>query len=176
MDLSCGFIIEACQANWRQQDCNATDTHKFTEIPGSCRRGSVRLSQGYMLSFDVSQQWRLEQGHFVRQLEGYICGLIACTKINNVHSLGTIRNLVTEQWKRFLIHCASKGGNMMSQAYTRTFNPLDICFCFNDESHMDIVHLVCCKQFIHRDCLMTWLKFEGSFPYCRQTIDDITSI
>jgi len=86
------------------ETCNANDTGKFK-------------SQGYMLSFDVSQQWRLEQGHFVRQLEGYNCGPIACTKIlemfglvtelevNNAYGLGTIRNLVIEQWKRFLVRC-----------------------------------------------------------------------
>ncbi len=129
-----------------------------------------------MLSFDLSQQWGLEQGHFVRQLEGYNCGPIACTKIlemfglvtkfevNNAYGLGTIRNLVIEQWKRFLVRCnddliiriqqrrpiavlgeeyASKGGNMMSQANTRTFDPLNICFCFDDEPHMDIASNSC---------------------------------
>ena len=99
------------------ETCNANDTGEFTEIPGSRHRGAVTLSQAYLLSFDLSQQWRLEQGHFVRQLEGYNCGPIACTKIlemfglvtkfevNNAYGLGTIRNLVTEQWKRFLIRC-----------------------------------------------------------------------
>ena len=169
----------------------------------------MTLCQAYMLSFDVSQQWRLERGHFVKQLEGYNCGPIACTKIleifglvtkfevDHAYGIGTIRNLVTEQWQRFLIRCnddlivriqqrrpiavlreeyASKGGNMTSQGDTSTFDPLDICFCFNDESHMDILHLVCCKQFIHRDCLLTWLEFESSCPYCRRPIDDIASI
>ncbi len=106
---------------------NIGNTMAFTsenanEIPdvegtGSRRRGAVRWSQGYMLSFDVSQQWQLERGHFVRQPKGYNCGPIASTKIlemfglvtefevNNAYGLGTIRNLVTEQWKRFLIRC-----------------------------------------------------------------------
>jgi hypothetical protein len=146
----------------------------------------------------------------VRQLEGYNCGPIACTNIlemfglvtkfevNNVYSLGNIRNLVTEKWKRFLIRCndnlivciqqrrpiavlleeeyASKEGNMTSQADTRTFDPLDICFCFDDEPHMDIVRLVCCKELMHRDCLQTRLEFESSCPYCRRPIADIASI
>jgi hypothetical protein len=119
----------------------------------------------------------------VKQLEGYNCGLIACTKIlevfglvsefevNNAYGLGTIRALVTEQWKRFLVRCnddlvvrmkqrrpigvlweeyASKGEkNIMSQAETRCFDPLDICFCFDDEPNMDIVRLVCCHDFMH---------------------------
>ena len=97
--------------------CNAIFTGEFTEIPGKGRRGPVRLTQGYLLSFNVSQQWRLERGHFVRQLEGYNCGPIACTKIlevfglvtefevNNAYGLGTIRTLVTSQWKHFFEHC-----------------------------------------------------------------------
>ncbi len=42
------------------ETCNTNDTGKFTEISGSHRQEAVRLSQGYMLSFDVSQQWKLE--------------------------------------------------------------------------------------------------------------------
>jgi hypothetical protein len=41
---------------------------------------------------------------------------------------------------------------------------------------MDIVRLVCCKEFIHQDCLQTWLGFESSCPYCRHPIKDIASI
>ena len=120
---------------------------------------------------------------FLRQVEGYNCGPNACTKIleifglvaefeiHNAYGLGTTRNLVMEQWKRFLVRCnddlivrmqqqepisvlreegASKGGKITSQqANTCTFDTLDICFCFDDESHMDIIHLFCCKNSIH---------------------------
>ena len=65
---------------------------------------------------------------------------------------------------------------MTSQADTHTFDPLDICFRFDDEEHMDIVRLVCCKEFMHRDCLQTWLGFESLCPYCRHPIKDIASI
>ncbi len=34
--------------------CNAKDTGEFKEIPGRRHQEAVRLSQGYMLSFDVS--------------------------------------------------------------------------------------------------------------------------
>ena len=37
------------------ETCNANDTGEFTEIPGSRHRGAVRLSQAYLLSFDLSQ-------------------------------------------------------------------------------------------------------------------------
>jgi hypothetical protein len=62
-----------------------------------------------VLTFDISPQWGLEQGQFLKQLEGLNCGPIVCTKIleifglvtefevNIAYSLGTIRSLVTEQ-------------------------------------------------------------------------------
>jgi hypothetical protein len=59
---------------------------------------------------------------------------------------------------------------------TAAFNPLDVCFCFSDKAHMDIVCLVCCKQLIHRECLMIFLQFQSSCPYCCQQINDIASV
>ena len=99
------------------ETCNAKDTGEFTEIVGWRHREAVRFSQGYMLTFDLSQQWELERGHFVTQVEGYNCGPIACAKIleifglvtefeiQHAYKLGTIRKLVTDQWTRFLIQC-----------------------------------------------------------------------
>jgi hypothetical protein len=166
----------------------------------------VTLHQGYVLTFDVSPQWGLEHGQFLKQLEGFNCGPIACTKIleifglvtefevNIAYSLGTIRSLVTEQWKGFLQRCnsdlivriqqrepltklcqeyasmgedmTSQSSNATSQSYTAAFDPLDVCFCFSDEAHMDIVRLVCCKQLIHRECLMIFLQFQSLCHYC----------
>jgi hypothetical protein len=72
---------------------------------------------------------------------------------------------------------ASKEKNMTSPADPRPIDPLDICFCFDDEPDMDIVRLVCCcKEFMHRDCLQNWLGFESSCPYCSKPINDIASI
>lgn len=57
-----------------------------------------------------------------------------------------------------------------------TFDALDICFCFCNEADMDIVSLKCCKQFIHRECLMTYLKFQSSCCYCPILIENINKI
>ncbi len=65
---------------------------------------------------------------------------------------------------------------MTSQADTRTFDPLDICFCFDDEPHVDIVCLDCCKELMHQDCLQTWLEFESSCHYCHRPIANIAGI
>jgi hypothetical protein len=67
---------------------------------------------------------------FLRQVEGYNCGPIACAKIleilglvpeiqiHNVYGLGTIRNLVTEQWKY-----SSYGATMISSFVCNNDNP-----------------------------------------------------
>jgi hypothetical protein len=152
----------------------------------------------------------------LKQLEGFNCGPIACTKIleifglvtkfevNNVYGLGTMRSLVTKQWKRFLQRCnndlvvsihqrepltnlrqeyasmgedtTSQSNTATSQSYTAAFDPLDVCFCFSDEAHMDIVCLVCCKQLIHQECLMIFFQFQSSCPSSCQPINDITSV
>ena len=95
------------------ETCTSAETEDVTEMIG-IRPGS---SKAYMLTFDVSQQWQLEKGHFVKQLDGYECGPIACTKILEIFGLvtqfevhiaygvGNIRSMVTEHWKRFLERC-----------------------------------------------------------------------
>jgi hypothetical protein len=70
----------------------------------------------------------------------------------------------------------SQSNTATSQSYTAAFNPLDVCFCFSDEAHMDIVPLVYCKQLIHRECLMIFLQFQSSCPYCCLPINGIASV
>ena len=41
---------------------------------------------------------------------------------------------------------------------------------------MDILRLACCKAFIHRECVLSWLEFESSCPYCNSPIEHIASI
>ncbi len=56
-------------------------------------------------------------------------------------------------------------------------DPLDVCFCFCDEPHMDITCLKhCCKQLVHHECLLSWLEFESSCCYCSKPIADITKV
>ena len=194
------------------ETCNSNETGEVTEMIGLLRGKQVKSSNAYMLSFDVSQEWRLERGHFVKQLDGFDCGPIACTKIleifglvtkfevHNAYGVGNIRTLVVEHWKRFIERCnddliirrvqerrpiavlreeyAAKagGGTTFIASTASTFDPLDVCFCFDDESHMDILRLACCKAFIHRECLLSWLEFESSCPYCNSPIEHIASI
>ena len=56
-------------------------------------------------------------------------------------------------------------------------DPLDVCFCFCDEPHMDIICLKhCCKQLVHRECLLLRLELESSCCYCSKPIADITKV
>jgi len=190
------------------ETCTYAETEDITERIG-IRPGS---SKAYKLTFDESQQeWQLEKGHFVKQLDGYECGPIACTKmleifglvtefeVNLAYAVGNIRSMVTNHWKHFLERCnddliirrkverrpvaeivdesaAQSEGGETSIANIPTFDPLDVCHCFDDESHMDILRLVCCKALVHRECVLSWLEFETSCPYCNSPVDDIAII
>ncbi len=52
------------------------------------RREQMKI-QGYLLSFD-SQEWELERGEFLKQLDSFNCGPIACTKILEIFNLVTL--------------------------------------------------------------------------------------
>jgi len=79
----------------------------------SGRREQKKI-QGYSLSFDYSQQWRLERVEFLEQNDGFSCGPIACVKILEIFNLVTLnavrlayennslRTMVANEWKRFL--------------------------------------------------------------------------
>jgi hypothetical protein len=132
----------------------------------------------------------------VKQLEGFNCGPIACTKILEIfelvtefevkqaYNIGSIRTLVTQEWQRFLRRCntdlivrvqdrrpANKkipdvAAVLMVVEKTTIeesikFNPLEVCFCFDDKPHQDVIHLKdCCKQFIHRECILIHLGLK----------------
>jgi len=79
----------------------------------SGRREQVKI-QGYSLSYDYSQQWRLVRGEFLKQVDSYNCGPIACVKILEMFNLvslhevrlaygiNSLRTMVANEWKRFL--------------------------------------------------------------------------
>ncbi len=68
-------------------ECVATPTGGYFE--NNRGRHTVKTFNSYMLTFDTSPQWGLERGDFVKQLEGYNCGPIACTKILKIFGLVT---------------------------------------------------------------------------------------
>ncbi len=50
------------------------------------------------------------------------------------------------------------------------------CFCYCDAPGMDILKMQCCKQTIHRHCLVAHLSVNSQCPYCREPIEDIATV
>ncbi len=77
----------------------------------------TRMSiEGYKLTVGI-HEWRFERGHFIKQVDLFNCGPIACTKILEMFHLtstyevklaydtNSICNLVTENWRHFVHRC-----------------------------------------------------------------------
>jgi hypothetical protein len=72
--------------------------------------------EGYKLTVGI-HEWRFERGHFVKQVDPFNCGPIACTKILKMFHLTSayevklaydtngIHNLVAEHWRHFIHQC-----------------------------------------------------------------------
>ena len=70
--------------------------------------------EGYQLTLGIHDEWRFERGHFIKQLDPYNCGPIACTKILEMfhlvleyevklsYAINVIHNLITENWRKFI--------------------------------------------------------------------------
>ncbi len=70
--------------------------------------------EGYQLTLGINDKWRFERGHFIKQLDPYNCGPIACTKILEMFHLTLeydvklsyvihdIRDLVADNWRKFI--------------------------------------------------------------------------
>jgi hypothetical protein len=69
---------------------------------------------GYLITFELSRQWRLPRGSFVKQLDTDNCGPLACSKIIKLYdriplerieqeykSMG-LRRMVFDTWQLFL--------------------------------------------------------------------------
>jgi hypothetical protein len=74
----------------------------------------ARMSiEGYKLTAGI-HEWRFKREHFVKQVDPFNCGPIACTKILEMFHLTSIYevkfvydtngicNLVTEHWRHFV--------------------------------------------------------------------------
>ncbi len=68
---------------------------------------------------------------------------------------------------------------MIASAAASATTPLDdtpLCFCGCDSPDMDIVRMQCCKQFIHRNCLLAYLRSNSQRCFCRHVIADIVTV
>ena len=95
---------------------NAVPDAATLDVHGSLR---THLINGYTIIFQGSKDevWKLERGEFIKQVDGYNCGPIACLKILELFSLMTtyevkiacdtdsICAMVTNQWIRMAPEC-----------------------------------------------------------------------
>jgi hypothetical protein len=51
-----------------------------------------------------------------------------------------------------------------------------LCFCYCDSPDMELVRLKCCKQTIHRQCLLAYLGINSQCAYCRGAVIDIAVV
>jgi hypothetical protein len=46
-----------------------------------------------------------------------------------------------------------------------------LCFCYCDSSDMELVRLTCCKQTIHRQCVLAYLCINSQCAYCKAMLE-----
>ncbi len=51
-----------------------------------------------------------------------------------------------------------------------------LCFCYCDLPNMELVQLKCCKQTIHRQCVLAYLGINSDCVYCRGAVIDIAGV
>ena len=158
-----------------------------------------------MFTFECSRQWSFTAGNFIKQLDGYNCGPLACSKVLEIfqivtrrdleraYRLNSVRKLVVDMWKVFLrkcnddllVHVRVKKSERGTDSTTMPVNtdvvaaqhdPTDVCHCFDDSPEMDIVAIHCCGSLWHRECVLSYREYFPMCPYCAKAFNDIEDI
>jgi hypothetical protein len=94
--------------------CHTADEQSLSNV-GESRRPQKAI-HGYSLLLGL-EEWRLESGGFVKQVDTFNCGPIACLKILEIYNLTTlyevnmayntnsIRSFVISEWQQLVAHC-----------------------------------------------------------------------
>jgi hypothetical protein len=180
-------------------------------------RHPQKAIHGYSL-FQGLEEWRLERGEFIKQVDTFNCGPIACMKIleiykltilhevNLAYSRNSILSFVINEWTRLVAQCNNDlilhvrecipllepwpEDGETTTAPRRTYltidaavaaaaaasadtpeAEMDICFCCCDSLAMEVVCLTCCKETIHRQCLLAYLGTNNQCYYCCCPVD-----
>jgi hypothetical protein len=203
----------------RNPNLYAPDEPKLMTL-GRSRHAKLSI-EGYRLTLGIENYWRFERGHFIKQLDSFNCGPIACLKILEMFHLTTdyevnlayrtngIRDMVADEWRKFIqrseqdlivrvrerlilrtpvaedtdivLPLTSRPtthiGDPVIAAAARAsaqaeIDPHTLCFCYCDSSDMELIRLPCCKQTIHRQCVLAYLCINSQCPYCKAGIQD----
>ena len=187
---------------------------------GRSRHAKMSI-EGYKLSLGIQDEWRFERGHFIKQLDSFNCGPIACVKIlemfhltteyevNLAYRTNSIRHMVADEWRKFIQRSqqdlvvrvrerltlrtpVAEDGNIVLPLRNSSstmhigdpviaaaaraselaeLNPHTLSFCYCDSSDMELVRLACCKQTIHRQCLLAYLCINNQCAYCKAMLE-----
>jgi hypothetical protein len=50
-------------------------------------------------------------------------------------------------------------------------DPHTLCFCYCNSSDMELVRLTCCKQTIHRQCVLAYRCINSQCAYCKANLE-----
>jgi hypothetical protein len=92
MDGSCCKWDEVVHASGLNDAiCHRADEPSVSNVGGS--RRPQKAIHGYSL-FLALEEWRLERGDFIKQVDTFNCGPIACMKILEIYNLTTCMRLI----------------------------------------------------------------------------------
>ncbi len=184
--------------------CDLQVPHLYAaDEPKLMKLGRSRIAQmsieGYRLTLGIDNEWRLERGHFIKQLDPFNCGPIACMKnlemfhltsdyeVRLAYATNSIRDMVAAEWNKFiqrsqqdlpvrvrerLIHSGDPVIAAAARASAQVeIDPPTLCFCYCDNSDMALVRLTCCKQTIHRQCVLAYLCINSQCAYCKANLE-----
>jgi hypothetical protein len=104
-------------------------------------------------------------------------GIVPSNFIDDVqlaYSYNSICRMVTDKWIDMVITCNDV--LHVSVAEKLGDGSMIICFCCVDSPSMDIIRTPCCKNSVHRHCILHNMTINSQFVYCRKVLQyqDIT--
>ena len=142
------IVLKKCMLLDLSFDSSSTVCVPDAAVPPvfSCSRKPRYIINGYSITFSQSspsykkmEEWRLERGYFIHQMDGFNCGPIACLKVMELFGIVTIPypqdfyenynvcKIVMGQWEKLLEYCDS---NLVLMFKTK---PVKESTCANEE-------------------------------------------
>lgn len=150
----------------------------YVGVLGHSRQATKQVSS---YSLDINScKWRLDRGHFIQQTDGFNCGPIACLKIMELYhqisiddvqlaySTNSSRRMVIDKWIDMVTTCNDV--LRVSVAEKLGGGSMTICFCCVDSPSMDIIRTPCCKNNVHRHCILRNMTINSQCVYCRKVL------
>ena len=138
-------------------------------------------------------EWTMQSGTFLKQMDGFNCGPIACLKLmelfspslfdkatQNMFHPTVYRPWVMNQFKVMLrkfkkdLQISIPKSNDIKDFSTPNDTSIQCeCFCYDDNEELEVTDLSCCKKRLHVSCFLEFLQTFTSCPYCRSEVTQI---